>query len=118
LSDRDTVIVNSEIGLKDVSDEYIPIFAFLMQGKKPKRQKVSSRCQIESLALAEYLKNHEVPQKVEASSAAFEAEVFEGVATDLEESDGGVDDESFAEEDFPEEDYLDGGDEESDDEEE
>ena len=83
LSDRDTVIINSEVGLKDVSDEFLPVFAFLMQSKKPKRQKVSSRCQIESLALAEYLKNNEAPQAVEASSGAFDAEGLESIVADL-----------------------------------
>lgn len=106
LSDRDTVIINSEVGLKDVSDEFLPVFAFLMQSKKPKRQKVSSRCQIESLALAEYLKNNEAPQAVEASSGAFDAEGLESIVADLEEAaEEELEEEVVDDEAFPEEDY-------------
>jgi hypothetical protein len=110
LSDRDTVIINSEVGLKDVSDEFLPVFAFLMQSKKPKRQKVSSRCQIESLALAEYLKNNEAPLAVEASSGAFDAEGLESIVADLEEAaEEELEEEVVDDEVFPEEDYE-GGD--------
>lgn len=110
LSDRDTVIINSDVGLKDVSDEFLPVFAFLMQSKKPKRQKVSSRCQIESLALAEYLKNNEAPQAVEASSGAFDAEGLESIVADLEEAaEEELEEEVAGDEPFPEDDYE-GGD--------
>ena len=94
----------------DVSDEFLPVFAFLMQSKKPKRQKVSSRCQIESLALAEYLKNNEAPQAVEASSGAFDAEGLESIVADLEEAaEEELEEEVAGDEPFPEDDYE-GGD--------
>lgn len=81
LSERSTVVINAQIGMKDVSDEFIPVFAFLMETKKPKRQKVSSRCQLESLALAKYLEEHSAPEAVEASSNAFDGGDMDSITT-------------------------------------
>ena len=107
LSDRDTTIINSEVGLRDVSDAFLPIFAFLLKTKKPKRRKVSSRCQLESLALAKYLDEHNEPADAESMGEAFEPTTEEMIEVSEELGgtmrDGGLSEEDYLEGDADEE---------------
>jgi hypothetical protein len=105
LSERSTVIINAQVGMKDVSEEFLPVFAFLMVPKKPKRQKVSSRYQMESLALANYLATHSAPEAVEATSGAFDNSGLEGIATVFDSEDDSLDSEKEEEFDDSEENY-------------
>ena len=71
MSDRAMQMVNSQVGLRDVREDLLPIFAYLLGGKKPKRQRVASRCEMESLALADFLnKQSGEIAKVESSGFA------------------------------------------------
>ena len=118
LSERSTIIINAEVGMKDVSEEFLPVFAFLMVPKKPKRQKVSSRCQMESLALANYLATHSAPEAVEATSGAFDNSDLEGIATVFDSEDDSFDSDAGDEENYEEseEEYVDYADTDADDE--
>lgn len=87
MSDRDMRIINTEVGLKDVAPAYLPVFGYLMEKKKPKKQKVSGRCKLESIALAEYIKKNGSPEFAGPASKAFDGSVDLTEGYDVENDD-------------------------------
>lgn len=133
LSDRATHMINSQVGLRDVREDLLSIFAFLLEDKKAKKQKITSRCQMESLALAKYIEEHGEPDEATENTGVGEDAFYDALggelltddeedvdADDLEaglddedlDADLGEDDDEDDDDDYTDEDNLDDDDSE------
>ena len=99
LSDRATHMINSQVGLRDVREDLLSIFAFLLEDKKAKKQKITSRCQMESLALAKYIEEHGEPDEATENTGVGEDAFYDALGgellTDDEEDDVELDGEEL-----------------------
>ena len=132
LSDRATHMINSQVGLRDVREDLLSIFAFLLEDKKSKKQKITSRCQMESLALAKYIEEHGEPDEATETTDVGEDAFYDALGGELladdededdTDADAGLDDEDLDDdlgedddddddEDYTDEDSLDDDDSE------
>ena len=83
LSDRATHMINSQVGLRDVREDLLSIFAFLLEDKKAKKQKITSRCQMESLALAKYIEEHGEPDEATENTGVGEDAFYDALGGEL-----------------------------------
>lgn len=104
LSDRATHMINSQVGLRDVREDLLSIFAFLLEDKKAKKQKITSRCQMESLALAKYIEEHGEPDEATENTGVGEDAFYDALGGELlsddDENDAELDDTGLDDEDL------------------